>query len=108
MPIFPARKEQVSNLIMHCTRMFLKYHRLITSITIGMSKEVSRVFQESFLGGFKDVSRKIEGCSNGVLSEFQGCLKEVQWGFEGSSQQGCFKEVLKVLQGRLRGVWRDL
>ena len=32
-------------------------------------------FQESFKG----VSRKIEGCFNGVLSGFQGCLKEVQW-----------------------------
>ena len=37
--------------------------------------EVSRVFQESF----KVLSRKIEGCFDGVLRGFQGCLKEVQW-----------------------------
>ena len=41
-----------------------------------------------FQGRFKGVprkfffSRKIEGCFNGVLSEFQGCLQEVEWVFE--------------------------
>ena len=52
------------------------------------------MFQESFMG----VSRKIEGCFNGVLSVFQGYLKEVQWVFEES-----FKGV-----SRWRGVSRDL
>ena len=36
------------------------------------------MFKESFKG----VSRKIKGCFNGVLSEFQGCLQEVEWVFE--------------------------
>ena len=40
------------------------------------------MFQESFKG----VSRKIEGCFNGVLSGFQECLEEVEWVFEESFQ----------------------
>ena len=48
---------------------------------------------------FKGVSRRIKGCFNGGLSGFQGCLKEVQWVFEEEFQK-CFKEVLRVLQGR--------
>ena len=52
-----------------------------------------------FQGRFKGVprkfffSRKIEGCFNGALSGFQGCLKKVQGAFERS-----FKGVLGVLQ----------
>ena len=44
------------------------------------------MFQESFRG----VSRKIEGCFNGVLRVFQGY----------------FKEVLRVIQGSFNGVLR--
>ena len=51
------------------------------------------MFQESFTG----VSMKIEVYFNGVLSGFQGCLKEVQWLFEESFKK-CFKEVLSVFQ----------
>ena len=36
------------------------------------------MFQKSL----KAASKKIEGCFNGVLSGFQGCLKEIQWMFE--------------------------
>ena len=56
------------------------------------------MFQETF----KDVSKKIEGRFNGVLSGFQRCLKEVQWVFEES-----FKCVSRMFQGILRGVSRD-
>ena len=51
----------------------------------GYLKGVSGNFQwcfRMFQGTFKEVSRKIEGCFNGVLSEFQGCLQEVEWVFE--------------------------
>ena len=48
---------------------------------------------------------KIEGCFNGVLSKFQRSLKEVQWVFEESIQE-FFKEVLRLLHGRMRGVPR--
>ena len=34
-------------------------------------------------GSLKGVSRNFQECFNGVLSEFQGCLKEAQWVFEG-------------------------
>ena len=43
-------------------------------------KENSRVFRESHEGD----SRNIEGCFIGVLSGFQGHLKEVLWVIEGS------------------------
>ena len=33
---------------------------------------------------FEGVSRKIKGYLDGLLSGFQGCLKEVQWVFEES------------------------
>ena len=51
------------------------------------------MFQESF----KVVSRRIEGCGNGVLSGFQGCLKEVQWALIKVSRN------LRVFQGGLSG-----
>ena len=62
-------------------------------------KEVSKVYEESFiwyafLESFKDVSRKIEGCFEGVFSGFQGYLKEIQREF-----QGCFKYVSRKFQG---------
>ena len=45
-------------------------------------KEVSRVFKERFKcilkKSVKGVSRKIERCIKGVLSAFQGFLKEVE------------------------------
>ena len=70
----------------------------------GYLKEVQKKIQGGlkgssrvFLGSFKcdpkvfyDVSRKIEGCFNGVLSGFQGCLQEVEW---------CLRQVSKVFQG---------
>ena len=63
------------------------------------------MFQDSFKG----VSKKIEGYFNGVLSGFQrfkkkfnGCLWKISKVF-----QRCFKEVLRVLQGRLGNVPRD-
>ena len=40
-----------------------------------------------------------QGCFNGVLSGFQGCLLEVEW---------CLRQVSKVFQGRLRGVFESL
>ena len=54
-----------------------------------------------FLGCFKEVSRKIEVCFNGV----HGCLKEVQWVFE-----EIFKGVSRKFKcfSRWRGVPRDL
>ena len=68
----------------------------------GSFKEVSRKFQEFvsrvFQESFWDLSMKIEGCFDGVLSGFQEDLKEVEWMFEGSLQgvsrkfYGCFKE----------------
>ena len=62
------------------------------------------MFQESFKG----VSKKIEGCSNGVLCGFQRCLKEVQWVFEESSKgvSRGFQRSFRVLLGRLRDVPR--
>ena len=50
-------------------------------------------------GSFKGISRKIEGCFNGVLSGFQRC--EVQWVFERS-----FDGVSRMFQGSLKGVSR--
>ena len=83
----------------------------------GSFKEVSRVFQERFWGAsrkfqesFKGVARKIEGCFNGVVSGCQGCVERVQWLFEKSLKgvSGYFMELLRVFQGRLWGVPRDL
>ena len=48
-----------------------------------------------FQGSINGVSRKIEGCSNRLLSGFQGCLKEFQW---------VLREVLKVFHGSFKGV----
>ena len=48
------------------------------------------MFQDSFKG----VSRKIEGCFNGVLSGVQGGLKKGQWMFKGS-----FKAVSRKFSG---------
>ena len=55
------------------------------------------------------VSRKIEGCFNGILCGFQRCL-EVQCFFRRVSKvfQGCLKEILRVLKDRMRSVLRDL
>ena len=64
------------------------------------------VFQDSFKG----VSRNIEGCLKGDLSEFQGYLKEVQRKFQSSFKgvsrrlQGCSKKDFRVLQGGFKGV----
>ena len=52
----------------------------------GSFKEVSRMFKERsrvFQGRLKEISREnlagfMGGCFNGVLSGFQGCLKEVE------------------------------
>ena len=65
-----------------------------------------KVFPDSFKG----ISRKIKGCFNGVLSGFQGCLKESEWVFEGVSKvfQGCFKEVLGVFRETFKGDSREL
>ena len=52
-------------------------------------------------GSFKDVSRKIEGCFNGVLSGSQWCLKEVQWVFARKIEE-CSKGHLRVIQGRFK------
>ena len=74
--------------------------REVSNLSIlGCSKEVSRVFQESFKG----VSKKIEGCFNGVLSKFQRYLKEAQWVFEES-----FKGIPRMFQGSFNVVtWKN-
>ena len=59
------------------------------------------MYQESFKG----VSMKNEGCFNGGLSGFQGCLKKIQWGVARGSQ-GCVFEVLRVFQGSSKDVTR--
>ena len=56
------------------------YFKEIWRLFQGSFKETSSVFKESF----KDISRKIEWYSNGVLSGFQGYLKEVSRVSEGS------------------------
>ena len=50
-----------------------------------------------FLGCFKDVSRKIEVCFNGVLSGFQGNLTE-----------GCSESPLRGIQGSFKVYKRSL
>ena len=45
---------------------------------------------------------KIKQCFNGDLNGFQGCLKEVEWMFEGS-----FQGVSTMFQGRLREIRVD-
>ena len=57
------------------------------------------MFQETF----KDVSKKIEGRFNGVLSGFQICLKEVKWVFVKS-----FKCVLRMSHRSFKGVTRKI
>jgi len=49
-------------------------------------------------------------CYNEVVSGFQGCLKEVEWVFEGVSKvfRGCFKEVLGLFQETFKGDSREL
>ena len=79
-------------------------------------KEVSRVFQDSFMG----VSRKIEGLK-GDFGRFQGYLKEVskvcQGCFNGVSGsfkevsrkfQECLKKVSRVLQDSFKGVSKKI
>ena len=46
------------------------------------------------------VSRKIEGCFNGVLSWFQAYSNEAEWVFEGS--------VSRMFSGNFKGVSRKI
>ena len=59
---------------------------------------------------FKGVSRKIEGCLNGILYGFQRCVKKFNGCLRKVSKvfQACFKEGLRVFEGRLRDVLRGI
>ena len=63
---------------------------------------------------FKDVSRNIEGCFNGVFSGFQVNLKDVERVFKatfkcdnGSFNRVCFRRVFSEFQGYLKEVPRN-
>ena len=54
-----------------------------------------------FQGGFKGVSRKIEGCLKGVLKGISRVFERISMGFMGVL--GLFKEVQLMVQGSLFG-----
>ena len=52
---------------------------------MGVSIKYKECFmQVSWIGSFKDVSRKFQESFKGVLREFQGCFKEVLRRIQGS------------------------
>ena len=59
---------------------------------------------------FKGVSRKIEGCLNGILYGFQRCEKKFNDCLREVSKMfyGCFEKVFREFQGTWRGVLGDL